>query len=327
MEDSHRPQDTASRTGLLAWPGCRRHNTGFGHPEQAARFDAVMTALAGDGLADKMTAVESRPALTEELLLSHTASYLEEVDADIASGFRMLSSGDTQICSESQEVARHAVGGVLNVVDAVMEDELQNAFCVVRPPGHHATPSRGMGFCLFNNVAIAARHAQQKHHALRVLIADWDVHHGNGTQDAFYDDESVLFFSTHQYPWYPGTGARPERGERHGKGATRNCPFAAGAGAHEILGAFEKELMPLADEFQPDLVLISAGFDSRIGDPLGDFRLTDSDFAELTLLLHDIARRHCGGRLISVLEGGYSLDGLAAASKAHAEVLVSVAGA
>jgi acetoin utilization deacetylase AcuC-like enzyme len=158
-----------------------------------------------------------------------------------------------------------------------------------------------------------------------VLIVDWDVHHGNGTQEIFYDDDTVLFFSTHQYPWYPGTGARSEQGIGPGKGTTRNCPFPAGAGHREILGAFETELLVLADQFRPELVLISAGFDSRLGDPLGEFRLCDADFAELTRLMHDIARRHCGGRMVSIIEGGYRLEGLAAASAAHTEALVSCA--
>jgi acetoin utilization deacetylase AcuC-like enzyme len=202
-----------------------------------------------------------------------------------------------------------------------MEGRAQNAFCVVRPPGHHSSSDRGMGFCIFNNVALAARYAQRRHGLDRVLIADWDVHHGNGTQDIFYADGSVFFFSTHQHPWYPGTGRAEETGEGAGRGATLNCPFPAGSGRAEIMGAFRRKLLPAAADFKPDLVLISAGFDSRAGDPLGGFTLSDGDFAELTALLLEVADTYAGGRVVSVLEGGYSLEGLAAAAVAHVKAL------
>jgi acetoin utilization deacetylase AcuC-like enzyme len=210
---------------------------------------------------------------------------------------------------------------VLNAVDAVASGKAKNAFCVVRPPGHHATPDRGMGFCIFNSAAVAARYAQRKHGIGKVLIADWDVHHGNGTQDIFYSDGSVFFFSTHQHPWYPGTGMADETGEGPGRGATLNCPFPAGSGRKEILGAFREKLLPAADRFKPDLVMISAGFDSRLGDPLGRFTLGDEDFAELTAIMREIAGKHAGGRLISALEGGYNLAGLASAVLAHVQAL------
>ena len=292
------------------------------HPECPERLDAVLRGLGEAGLLNRLARVDARAATEEELLLCHTREYLSTAKRDVESGRPYLSTGDTDITANSWEVAARAAGGVLNAVDAVVSGKARNAFCAVRPPGHHATPNRGMGFCLFNNVAIAARHAQRKHGLARVLIVDWDVHHGNGTQDIFYSDPSVFFFSTHQWPLYPGTGRADETGEGAGRGATMNRPFPAGSGRAEILGAVQGSLLPAAERFQPDLVLISAGFDSRAGDPLGRFTLTDRDFADLTRTAIEIADRYAGGRVVSVLEGGYNLEGLARASAAHVEALL-----
>jgi len=297
------------------------HVTGEGHPERPARFDAVATALNEAGHTAAMQRIESRAVTDDEVLTCHTAPYLKMVERDIAVGHRTLSTGDTEIGPKSLEVARRAAGGALNAVDAIFSGKVGNAFCVVRPPGHHATAGRGMGFCIFNNVAIAARYAQKKYGIKRVLIADWDVHHGNGTQDIFYSDGSVFFFSTHQSPWYPGTGPRQETGEGAGKGTTLNCPFAAGSGSAEILGAFRDQLVPKMAEFKPEFIILSAGFDSRAGDPLGRFQLSDEDFAALTATMLELADKHAKGRLLSMLEGGYSLTGLAAAASAHVRAL------
>ena len=201
------------------------------------------------------------------------------------------------------------------------QGHVHNAFACVRPPGHHATSTRGMGFCIFNNAAIAARYAQARYGVERVLIADWDVHHGNGTQEIFYHDPNVYFFSTHQSPWYPGTGAADETGADAGVGTTLNCPFRAGAGHADIVGAFRKRLLPAARLFRPEFVIVSAGFDSRHDDPLGRFQLKDGDFADLTTVMMEIADASAGSRLLSVLEGGYNLHGLAAAATAHLETL------
>lgn len=308
-------------TGLVTSDAYTAHETGPGHPEAPDRVRAILDRLRAEGLLERTLAIEPRPATDAELLRCHTPDYLRIVREDAAAGVRQLSTGDTPLSPRSLETALLAAGGVLAAVDAVMTGKVGNAAAIVRPPGHHATPTRGMGFCLFNNVALAARHALAAHGIGRVLIADWDVHHGNGTQDQFYADGTVLFFDTHQSPLYPGTGHRDETGAGAGRGRIMNRPFPAGAGRREIVGAFRDELVPAADAFGPQLVLVSAGFDSRIGDPLGGFRLTDDDFVELTRIMMEIADRHADGRLVSTLEGGYALDGLAAAAAAHVRTL------
>ena len=323
MVDSPTPQTCA--TGIVADLICKEHVTGPGHPERVERFDAVVEGLGKDGLLEPLVKIAPRVAGEEELLLCHTADYLRETRRAILDGSEALDA-DTRVCAESWDVASRAAGGVLNAVDAVVEGKVVNAFCVVRPPGHHACADRAMGFCIFNNVAIAARYAQRKHGLKRALIVDWDVHHGNGTQDIFYEDGSVFFFSTHQSPWYPGTGHAHETGAGAGVGTTLNCPLPAGSGRKEIFRAFRDKLVPAADAFRPDIVFISAGFDSRMEDPLGDFTLSDADFAELTEIVAGIARKHAGGRLISVLEGGYNLRGLAEAARAHVKALTEASG-
>ena len=310
-------------TGLVISRDYAAHLTGAGHPERPDRVTAIVERLEADGLTARARVIAPRAATDEEILRCHAADYLRIVTEDVADGLDRLSTGDTPLSPRSLDIARLAAGGVIAAVDEVAAGRVRNAFAVVRPPGPHATPAKGMGFCLFDNVAIAARHAQVKHGLRRVLVADWDVHHGNGTQDMFYEDGSVLFFDTHQHPRYPGTGRADETGRGAGAGLTINCPFPAGAGRAEIVGAFREKLAPAADAFRPDLVLVSAGFDSRAGDPLGDFRLTDDDFAELTGMVMEIADRHCDGRLVSTLEGGYALEGLASAVAAHVRALMA----
>jgi acetoin utilization deacetylase AcuC-like enzyme len=312
----------AGMTGLGADSFCLKHDTGFPHPERPVRYEVIMAGLEAAGLAEKMPRIPLRQATRAELRRVHASHYLDIAEHQIKEGLSELSTGDTAVCEDSWEAALRAAGLAVGAVDAVMAGVLENAFCAVRPPGHHASADRGMGFCIINNVAVAARHAQAAHGIERVLIVDWDVHHGNGTQEIFYEDGSVLVFSTHQWPLYPGTGRREERGREAGRGLTINCPLAPGAGREEVLGAMREHLEPAADAFRPELVLISAGFDSRVNDPLGDFLLEDEDFAEMTRMVMGIAHRHAAGRVVSVLEGGYDLEGLQAAVVAHvAEIM------
>jgi len=311
-------------TVLLIDPILREHLVGRDHPERPERFDAVVQGLQEAGLLERLGRVDPRAATEDELLLCHTPPYLRQSKHDVLHGNGFLSTGDTDVTPNSWEIAARAAGGVLNAVDAVVSGEARNAFCAVRPPGHHANAGRGMGFCLFNTVAIAARYAQRKYGIGRVLIVDWDVHHGNGTQDIFYSDPSVFFFSTHQWPLYPGTGRADETGDGDAEGTTRNFPFPAGSGRKEVLGAAQNSLEPLMKRFRPELVLISAGFDSRTGDLLGRFTLTDSDFTDLTRTAMGIADQYAGGRVVSMLEGGYYLPGLALASAAHVQALSQI---
>jgi acetoin utilization deacetylase AcuC-like enzyme len=312
-----------SKTAIAADPVCREHLTGREHPERPQRFDAIHKALVDAGLLAGLQKLDTRSATEDELALCHRREYIAMARHDVESGYPYLSTGDTDIGPESWKVALRAAGSVLNAVDAVAGGRARNAFCLVRPPGHHANSGRGMGFCLFNNIAIAARYAQQKHGVGRVLIVDWDVHHGNGTQDIFYADPSVFFFSTHQWPLYPGTGRADETGSGEGTGMTMNFPFPAGSGRTQILGAVRDRLIPAMESYRPELILISAGFDSRIGDLLGRFTLSDEDFVDLTRAVKEMADRSAGGKVVSVLEGGYNLSGLASAAAAHVRALTA----
>ena len=312
----------ALKSGIVYSDEYLKHVTPPGHPESARRAEVVMQGLTEGGLLDRMERIQPRPATQEEILRCHGDRYFEIAKSDVQRGLADLSTGDTNICERSFDVALLAAGGVISAVNAVVEKKVRNAFCVVRPPGHHATPNKGMGFCLFNNIAIGARHAQQKHKIGKVLIADFDVHHGNGTQDTFYEDDSVLFFDSHQSPWYPGTGDASETGTGRGLGSTINCPFPAGAGRSEVLGAFQGKLVDAAQKFKPDLIMLSAGFDSRIGDPLGSFKLSDEDFADLTRVMLHLAKEYAEGRLITVLEGGYNLRGLMKGTTSHVQTLI-----
>jgi acetoin utilization deacetylase AcuC-like enzyme len=314
------PVMPAIRTGVVCDALDTLHDTGD-CPESPLRIGVIEQALADSGLARRLATITPRDAVEDDIALVHARRYFQTVRNDVLFGAGQLSTGDTFIGEYSLEVALRAVGGVLKAVDEVLAGRLDNAFCVVRPPGHHATPSAGMGFCMFNNVAIAARHAQRRHRVGKILIVDWDVHHGNGTQEAFYNDDSVLFFSVHQHPWYPGTGMRDETGTGRGLGATINAPLPAGSGRGRIFSEFER-LAPVVQRFRPELVLISAGFDARIDDPLGRFTLTDPDFADLTRLVKSWAKESANSHIVSVLEGGYNRSTLGKAVVAHVQTLI-----
>lgn len=313
-------QAAAPATAFITHPIYAQHQTGA-HPECPERLAAVNHGLAEAGLLPRLLPLAPRPATDDELALVHDPAYIAVVRREVAMGRRQLSTGDTPLSPGSLDAALHATGAALVAVDAVLSGQVASAFCAARPPGHHASPDAGQGFCIFNHIAVAARYAQRRHHLERVLIVDFDVHHGNGTQDAFYDDPSILFFSSHQHPWYPGTGRRNETGRGDALGTTLNAPLPAGSGLHEILGEMEARLEPALAAFRPDLLLVSAGFDSRLDDPLGRFTLTDDDFTILTRRLRAYANDYARGRIVSLLEGGYNLGTLGGAVAAHVSAL------
>jgi acetoin utilization deacetylase AcuC-like enzyme len=291
------------------------HATPPGHPERADRIAAVLKALDDARFAglDRMIA----PMADESAVLhAHPRAHLDRLKAALPqTGIARIDS-DTVLSPKSIDVALAGVGAAMAAVDDVFSGAADNAFICARPPGHHAEKNRAMGFCLFANAAIAARHAQAAHGAERVAIVDWDVHHGNGTQDVFWDDPSVLFCSTHQMPLYPGTGGKDETGAG-GTGHIVNAPLAAGDGGIEFREAFATRVLPALDAFRPDLILISAGFDAHHRDPLADINLTEDDFDWATGQLMDKAEKYCNSRIVSLLEGGYDLQGLSASVAAH----------
>ena len=309
-------------TALIYDPAYLKHETGH-HPESPLRLKAILAALEGDELLwARAKKLQPIAASDEDITRCHSTRLIKQLKSLCERGVAFVDL-DTALSSDSFEVARLAAGAAITAVDQVFSGEADNAFACVRPPGHHATANRAMGFCLLNNAAIGARYAQARYGAERVLIIDWDVHHGNGTQDIFYKDGSVFYFSTHQYPYYPGTGASTERGEGEGEGTTLNVPLAAGSSAKSHRAAFTDALRVIERDFPPDLIIISAGFDSRRGDPLGGLMLEDSDFREMTKEVMDIAERFATGRVVSMLEGGYNLETLGETVRTHVTALTS----
>ncbi len=305
-------------TLLLSHPDCLAHVTPSGHPEQVARLEAVNAALA-DPEFDTLKREEAPLAQEADIALCHPTAHIEAVKAAVpGEGWAQLDA-DTHMSPGSWKAALRAVGANLRAVDQVLAGAAANAFCAIRPPGHHAETARPMGFCLFGNVAIAARHAMERHGLGRVAIVDFDVHHGNGTQDLLWSESRALFASTHQMPLYPGTGAPDERGAHDN---IMNVPLDPGSDGAAFRAACEREVLPRLEAFAPELVLISAGFDAHAADPLAQLMLKEEDFAWITHRLCDIADAHCGGRIVSTLEGGYDLKALAASVAVHVAVLM-----
>jgi acetoin utilization deacetylase AcuC-like enzyme len=307
-------------TLLLTHPACLLHDTGYGHPERADRLRAIDDALIAPAF--KPLKREQAPladlAAIERL---HPEAYVQMVRAAIPARDHAWLDPDTVVSPGSWEAALRATGATIYAVDQVMASKADNAFCVVRPPGHHAEPSRAMGFCLFNSVAVAALHARAKHGAKRLAVVDFDVHHGNGTQAAFWTDKDLFYGSTHQMPLFPGTGALDETGV----GNICNAPLAPGDDGEDFRAAWESRILPALDAFAPDFLLVSAGFDAHLKDPLAQLRLIEPDFAWVTEKLLEAAAKHTGGKLVSTLEGGYDLDALASSTAVHVESLMGAA--
>ena len=309
-------------TGFIYDAVYLKHDTGANHPERPQRLTAIVARLEQKGLLKDLVRLKPAPASLEWITTVHTPEYVERVRKSCQEGTGYVDSPDAPASRGSYEAALNAVGGLQAAIDAVMDGRVRNAFCAVRPPGHHALKDKAMGFCLFNNVATAARYIQKKHKLGKVLIVDWDVHHGNGTQAIFYDDPTVFYFSVHQSPFYPGTGSAEEKGTGEGLGFTCNVPLAAGCGDAEYRKAFLEKLKPAAVAFKPDFVLVSAGFDAAKDDLLGQMKVTPEGFAELTRIVKGLAEQYCQGRLVTLLEGGYNLESLAAGVEAHVRVLM-----
>ena len=303
------------KTGIVRDPRYLEHITSEYHPENHHRLEVIHEMLDDGDMAGKFIEIPPRFATEEEIEFVHTPEYISRVAATADQPHTMLDP-DTHTSPKSYEAAKLAVGGLLESIDGVMNGEIDNSFAFVRPPGHHAESDRGMGFCLFNNVAVGARYAIEKYSLERILIVDWDLHHGNGTQNAFYNDPKVLYFSTHQFPYYPGTGSFHETGAGDGKGFTVNVPLSGGQGDGDYARIFERILKPICLQLQPRFILVSAGFDIYFRDPLGAMKITPKGFARLTKILLEIADRNCEGKIAFVLEGGYHLEGLKESVKA-----------
>ena len=296
-----------------------KHDTGPQHPESARRYRVLRAAL--EELPEDIVRLPRRRAKVAEVLLVHEAFYHDLVYRDVESFAHQLRTGDTAICEESYDIALDACGALLACVDAVVGGKASSAFCAVRPPGHHATAARGMGFCIFNHIAVAARYLQKNHHMRRVAIIDWDVHHGNGTEEIFIEDPDVLYISLHEEGIYPFTGHAANRGLGGGLGANLNIPLPPQSDGRAALAAWDALVTPAIDRFRPEFLLVSAGFDARVGDPIGGLRWTDETFAEMTRRCVAMARKHCGGKIVSLLEGGYNPPGLASAALTHVNAL------
>ena len=303
-----------SKTIILKDEKCIDHVTTLGHPESPQRLKSIYGMLNGDDIKDRFEAVDPRQATKDEIAWNHDPEYIDTIEKTAGKDLISL-DGDTNTSSGSWDASLFAVGAVLEGVDRIMEGKADNGFAIVRPPGHHAENSRAMGFCLFNNIAVGAHYLLKKHGLKKVFIIDWDIHHGNGTQNSFYSSPEVFYFSTHQYPYYPGTGAENETGAGEGRGYTLNVPLSGGQGDDDYLNIFEEILGPAISRYNPEFILVSAGYDIYFCDPLGTMKVTENGFYRMTEFLKNTAAAECKGRLLLALEGGYHIEGITASVK------------
>ena len=305
------------KTGLITSDTYQNHNTGEGHPEKIDRVTAVIDNFKK---IDNKELIWKKPAKFDQSFLvnTHSSKYIDLVNKSFPENGLAFLDGDTVVSPGSREATKDAVGSIITAIDGVKKKEFKNAFCAVRPPGHHAEKDKAMGFCIYNNVAVGANYLIQKYNYSKVAIIDFDVHHGNGTQDIFYDNEKVLYISTHQYPYYPGSGSEKENGKFNN---VLNIPLEAGTTAEKYLNAYENVLKKLK-EFKPEFLLFSAGFDAHIDDPLAQLRLTSEDFYQLTKRTLEISKSMCNGNVVSILEGGYDLKALQDSTKRHVDALI-----
>ncbi len=311
-------------TGFLYDTRYLDHHPGVGHPERRERLLATMSHLEGQPWFTTLRRCSPRNIDREWIETTHSSGYIDRARRGIEEGLPFIDTPDVGVSEDSFEVAVLAAGGALELADRVVSREVDNGFALVRPPGHHAETSTALGFCLFNNVAITARYLQKNYGLEKILILDWDVHHGNGTQHTFEEDPSVLYVSLHQYPYYPGTGAHTEAGVGRGQGATVNCPMPAGSGDDDYRAAFQERVLPKIDAFRPEAVLISAGFDAHRDDPLAQINLSTEFFGWMSERMMEVAEQHADGILISMLEGGYDLRALPLCVAEHLQVLAKI---